>query len=149
MEVYVRLLEELRRVVLEKVVNDSKEESEAVSIEAVVLGREIDDLCVQSYPISFSLRNRLDDAKDLCMIYQGEELIMKVRRRNAFWRTFISNWIDDHDLALDTVLSLRTRYWSSTYISNVRGIVESGDDSICFYVWNRFCSFSPLRILIK
>ena len=48
MEVYVRLLEELRRVVLEKVVNDSKEESEVVSIEAVVLEREIDDLCVQA-----------------------------------------------------------------------------------------------------
>ena len=101
------------------------------------------------YPVSYILRNCLNDVKDLCRLIPEDEVIMKIKRRNPFWRTFISNWIEDRDLALETVLGLKNGYWANKYISNVRGLIESNDDSVGFYVFNRFCSFSPLNCLIK
>ena len=79
MEIYVRLSEDLRKEVMKKVIERSKEESEAIGIEAVILEREIDDLLEVGYPVSYILRNCLNDVKDLCRLIPEDEVIMKIK----------------------------------------------------------------------
>ena len=144
METFVRLPKELREELREKVLKVAvaglKENMEEVCIGARRLEGEIDDLLTGSFPVSYMLRNVIKECREFIAI-DGGEVIMRITRKNRFWRDIILGWIKDRDVADATVGLLRQNYWSKRCISSKVGIINNGvvdEEEISFHVLKNF-----------
>ena len=87
------------------------------------------------------LRNVIKECREFIAI-DGGEVIMRITRKNRFWRDIILSWIEDRDVADATVGLLHQNYWSKRCISSNVGIINNGvvdEEEISFHVLKNFC----------